>query len=175
MTQKSVPRLVQCKLPCKFLTPSLRDPSRSVHKPQRCDDVLAVNWRQCTVYERSDSGSLHKTWLLHAYTYDHDMWQCLPHCFAAQWTIRVTSNLAFPLHTHRNQFLTTTAKEACRLRALSSYVTPCTLITERGKRPASSHSRPSSDMQMNNANICTSPARTANAQLFVRGLFRDGT
>jgi len=43
---------------------------------------------------------------------------------------------------------------------------------ERGQQPATPHSRPNSDMQMSTRNICTSPTRTADAQLFLRGLFR---
>ena len=58
---------------------------------------------------------------------------------------------------------------------LSCYVPHSTRINERGKQPASSHSRLNSDMQMSNTNICTSQMRTADAQLFLRGLFRDGT
>jgi len=86
------------------------------------------------------------------------------------------SNLAFPQHTRRNHLITETEKQACRFQCfIVCYATHSSRINERGKQPASSHSRPNSDMQMSNTNICTSPTRTADAQLFLRGLFRDGT
>jgi hypothetical protein len=48
---------------------------------------------------------------------------------------------------------------------MACYVTHSTRRTERGRQPPSSCSRPNTDMQMSNTNICASQMRTADAQL----------
>jgi hypothetical protein len=91
--RRSVPQLVQRKLPCKshyLLTPSLLDPPCTMHKPQRCDDVLAATYARAQFSNQVAWGHSTKTCLLHAYSYDHDIWQRLPPGFPAYWTIRKT-------------------------------------------------------------------------------------
>jgi len=83
MTQKSVPRLVQRKLPCKFLTPSLRDPPRSVHKPQHRDDILAVTGTSAQFSNQATLGHCTKLDSSTPTPMTMSFGNVSPHCFAA--------------------------------------------------------------------------------------------